>query len=220
MYSTALLTFNGAPSGSVPGSPYEGTYFKRSSDGGVTFGPERTVSHIGGNVYFLLTKNDVLLAYGQAHDGGILGVFTTRSTDGGVTWSTEQAVPPGQSATSLGYGDPAGAVDSNGNVYLVIRNDKYVDGSTITCGVTPCWTNSVVKSTDEGLTTAGWSRVETNRIYSRVDPANATNYSTWWNYGSPLTWTWRQWMSAGAPGAGVIFSDSNTGILLYNPSNP
>jgi hypothetical protein len=74
----------------------------------------------------------------------------------------------------------------------------------------------VVRSSDEGII---WTRVDTNRIEDRTGPANSMRYQTWWNYGGPLEWTWRQYLASNTA-LRPVYYDVNTNIRIFDIQNP
>jgi hypothetical protein len=195
--------------------------YYRSSTDGVTWS-DATIPDNGStgasfsNISIIESKNNNLFIFGQRSKTSNCGLAFSKSTNGGISWSAfALADYPTAVGCAQGYADPSAAIGSDGTIYTVSRNDRYADGSTITCNEYPCWTNVVNMSTDEGVT---WSRAETNLINNtRIWTSNSLRYQTWWNYGGQLEWVWHQGVDASNQ---ATYYKSNTSIRIYNGTEP
>lgn len=168
------------------------------------------------NICIMESRQKNLFVFGQRSNAtSPTGPVFSRSTDGGSTWSAFGLL---DQRNSPGYADPSSAVGSDGTIYVTFRQDRDPSGTLYTCptGTTPCWTNVVVQSTDEGMS---WTRVDTNRVEDRTGPANSMRYQTWWNYGGPLEWTWEQYTAADTS-VRPVFYDVNTGVGIFDIQRP
>ena len=119
----------------------------KSTDGGVTFGVDRTIQPLsfvmgtinGGVLTFSYPAMDVdisnspyrgnvYLAYGDYGTDGSLDMFFTLSTDGGITWSSKKRINDDPSGNRADQFHPWLAVDQKGVISVIFydrRNDPY-----------------------------------------------------------------------------------------------
>jgi hypothetical protein len=196
-------------------------YHLRSVDSGTTWstpvyvdGSSTTGASVS-NISIIESRNNNLFVFGQRNSTPQIGLVCSKSTDSGATWSAFALI---DRPNALGYADPSVAIGSDGAIFATFRQDRDESGVTYSCptGTTPCWTNVVVRSLDEGTT---WTRVDSNRIEDRTGPANSMRYQTWWNYGGPLEWTWELYLASNSA-LRPVYYDINTDIRIFDIQHP
>lgn len=130
-------------------------YYKRSTDGGTTWGADTRLSNALGNSYdpsMALSGSFVHVVWSDYRDGSdIVEIYYKRSEDGGSTWGED---------TRLTYDDsyaesPSIAIEDS-VIHLVWYDYRNATGTEI----------YYKRSTDEGLTWGPDSRLTTNPSYS------------------------------------------------------
>ncbi len=147
--------------------------FDRSTNGGVTFGTDRTVASIASMSRYVkgtiqtfsypaidvdITggpyNGNIYVAFMDTGNDGYPDMFFTRSTDQGNTWSARVRINDDPAGNHIDQFHPWLAVDPNG-VISVIFYDSRLDASNILCDV------YLAQSTDGGITWLPNTRVTT-----------------------------------------------------------
>jgi hypothetical protein len=179
-------------------------YFRKSTDGGVTWGSRIRVDNPAGpfgvyNPCMIEDQSNNLYIFAQRAQAGLV---MAKSTDGGATW------PGGFSVkVSTGdYADPSAAVGSDGTLYVTIRKDNECGAGALS------WRNCMYQSTNGGV---GWTQVAVYCGQSRVGPSGSVRYANWWNYGGPLEWCWEQYLSSN-DNIRPVYYNINTDVSIWD----
>jgi len=188
--------------------PDKRTYFKKSIDGGATWGSRVQVDNPAGpfavyNPCILEDQSNNLYIFSQR---AFHGLVMAKSTDGGATWpgGFREIVPTGD------YADPSAAVGSDGTLYVAIRKDNECGAGALS------WRNCMYQSTNGGVS---WSKVAVYCGQGRVGPAGSLRYANWWNYGGPLEWCWEQYLSSN-DNIRPVYYKINTDVSIWDRTQP
>jgi len=206
-------------------------YYKRSEDGGATWGPSQRLTWTSGEAYFpdmAIDSSDTIHLVWADSTPGDSEIYYKRSADGGATWSSVKRL----TWTSGNSSFPVISLDSTDAVHVVWsdttpgHNEIYYKrstdgGSTWGSAQRITWSSSSSESPDITMDSGGdihvvWSQyvVANPEIYYKTSLDEGSTWST----AQRLTW------ASGSSSRPAIAVDSNDALHVvwsdYLPGNP
>jgi len=211
---------------STPGN--DEIYYKRSTDGGLSWGAAKRLTWNSGNSGYpaiAIDSNNNLHVVWEDSTPGNSEIYYKRSTDGGSTWSATKRI----TWTSSGSYDPAIAIDSNTNLHVVwydwtpgnyeIYYKRSTDGGS-TWGATKrlTWTSSdsydpaiaIDSNTNLHVVWYDWTPGNYEIYYKRSTDGGST-----WGATKRLTW------NSGSSQEPAVGIDTNNNLhMMWRDSTP
>ena len=194
----------------IPVITYQGyndhtIWFAKTNDGGLNWTRTQATAALGSNPTIMCFSDSIYIFL----QNGSNACQWTRSADEGATWSAFATIE-----TTLGYGDPTGAMGSDSTIYVSFRSSN---GSGLTTGGTgDRFKSRFAQSVNWGT---AWTFPDTDGytdFTTRTVERCHVRYQTFFNYGGQLEWFWGQYMSSGTQY--VIYYDTNTDMTILDES--